>query len=191
LQQAKATAKRVQCLSNVKQLGVFGLCWSHDNEGWILPGTWRDKLKDQGFDNAAHNTCPASTDANGYGLNANFYNPIPFMAPLWGGSGDPWFWNQGRFRANLVKAPQDLIMFMDASAYYGAFWQNSPFLYQLYANTRHAQGAAVGSANIVFLDGHAELKQDGYIKTACGTAVGAMGTSGCTVGYGGKWFRVW
>ncbi len=193
LKQAKSAATKIACLNAEKQLGLWCLNWADSHDGWMLPGYWWPALAsdDSAFVPARHNKCPASDDANGYGLNANFSNPIPFMNPQWGGAGNPWFSGHGRFKIYRVANPQSVIAFMDANTYYGAFWQNLPFAYSLYSNSRHAGGGIVGGANVWLLDGHAEYKRDDWIRTPCGSPTGTIGASGCEIGYGGYNFRVW
>ena len=193
LKSARDSAKKIACLSLERQLGLRCLGWSSEHDGWILPGMWTTALAtdDSSFVAATQNKCPASDNANGYGLNANFFNPIPFMSPQWGGSGNPWFSDHGRFKLHRVASQQSVVAFMDSSTYYGAYWQNNPFLYSLYANDRHYGGGGIGGANICFLDGHGEYKFDTWIQTLCGSPTGTIGASGFEIGYGGYYFRTW
>ncbi|HCE45140.1 MAG TPA: hypothetical protein DET40_16485 [Lentisphaeria bacterium] len=186
LKAAKDTAKKIACLNNLKQIELCSMGWSQDNNGWISPAMWQGRFADYGF-KSANMKCPASNDANGYGMNANFSNPIAFMTPNWGGAGNPWYDGiKGRINTYNVRKPEDLIVFMDSDTYYGAYWQDQTFAYRLYENNRHTRHPVVaigkGNANIVFLDGHAELKEDSFIQTP-GGLVSAIN------GWGGKWFR--
>lgn len=194
LKGAKAAATKIACLNAEKQLGIWCIGWATDHDGWMLPGNWGAELaaNDSAFVAATHNKCPAAAadDPNGYGLNANFYNPIPFMTPQWG-PGDEWFWTHGRFKFTRVATPRSVIGFMDAGTYFGAYWQNIPFVYSLYANSRHSRAGGLGGANIWFLDGHGEYKQDDWIQTPCGWPPGTIGSSGVEIGFGGYNFRVW
>ena len=40
LQKAREQAKFVICKSNIKNMGLAGILWSEDNDGWALPGLW-------------------------------------------------------------------------------------------------------------------------------------------------------
>lgn len=198
LKVAKATANRIGCLGNLKQIGLFSMSWSQDYNGWIAPATWQAKFQDYGLEPAsAMFRCPASDDANGYGMNGNFINPLPSMLPgQWGGTGSPWYYTQGRIRTYNIRTPENLIAYMDNSTYY-AYWQSDATYYKAYKNNRHTfkeppPGASSGggNANIVFLDGHAELKDDKFIQRLCSTPWWRDGSAG-VIGWGGYWFRTW
>ncbi|MBL4700712.1 MAG: prepilin-type N-terminal cleavage/methylation domain-containing protein [Phycisphaeraceae bacterium] len=192
LKKARAIAQQVSCQSNARGIQLMSVTWSMDNKDWVVPGDWQTKLASgYGFNLNTVGRDPASQTAteNGYGLNANFYNPIGFMSPVWGGGGAPWLTIHSRLQRKDAASPADVIEFMDARAFLGAYWQNSPFTYQLYAQ-RHGEGNHIG-ANIAFFDGHGEFKTSTWIEKPQWFGWNAIGSQGIPVGWGGNRFRVW
>ncbi|HCE45137.1 MAG TPA: hypothetical protein DET40_16470 [Lentisphaeria bacterium] len=179
LKQAKATANNISCLSNIRQIYLMAFQWSGDHDNYVLPGIWTDKLPEYGFVADKLNRCPFQ-NGNGYGVNANFFNPVSFMTPQWGGAGQPWYWTQGKVNLSNFSQPSITIYFMDSEVYYGAFWQDLPFGYKLYNDRRHARGL-LGAANTGFVDGHAQWQDNNFLKKTGGLVSGDN--------WGGYYFR--
>ena len=194
LQGAREAARRTACLSNTRQLSIYNASWGADNSGWIMPGAWRILLRDgdYGFDQTQM-LCPngqhPSLDRRGYGMNANFFYPISFMNPQWGGAGNPWYREHARIRADDAASPTDVLLFMDADVYYGAYWQNHTFDYSLWADDRHFAQGSPGAA-ISFLDGHGGYEEAEWIETPDNTPAGARRSNNVAVGWGGFRFKV-
>ena len=191
---ARDAARITACLSNTRQLGIYNASWGADNSGWVLPGAWRILLRDGGYGfDQTQMLCPNAEDPlldrRGYGMNANFFNPISFMNPQWGGTGNPWYSQHARIRADDPGAPTNTLVFMDAEVYYGAYWQNHTFTYSLWADDRHSAGGSPGAA-ISFLDGHGGYEDQAWIQTPDNTPAGAQRSNGVKVGWGGFRFKV-
>ena len=191
LAKARQAAQRTACLSQVRQVGVAANVYSVDNKEWLIGGDWPKKFREKyDYNTSVLNVCPSAPTRNGYGMNANFTNPISFMTSQWGGSGNPWYHGAARLKRSDAASPQDVIEYMDANSYYGGYWQNYTFSYRLYANTRHGEGGS-GGANIMFLDAHAEFQRNDWIQKPSSSPYNKSGKSKVRIGWGGSRFRVW
>ena len=65
LSRAKQTALRIQCLNNLKQLGLAGQVYSNDNQSYFPPRSNQDRWPDKFYDSYAHEVqiliCPDET----------------------------------------------------------------------------------------------------------------------------------
>jgi prepilin-type N-terminal cleavage/methylation domain-containing protein/prepilin-type processing-associated H-X9-DG protein len=191
LASARQAAQRAACLSQVRQVGIAANVYSVDNKEWLIGGDWPKKFREKyDYNTDILNVCPASTTRKGYGMNANFTNPISFMTSQWGGASNPWYHGAARLKRSDAAAPKDVIEYMDANSYYGRYWQNYTFDYRLYANERHGSGDS-GGANIMFLDAHAQFMKNDWIQEPSSSPYNKSGKSKVKVGWGGFRFRVW
>lgn len=63
LDRAKQTALRLQCMNNLKQLGLAAMVYAGDNHGYFPPRLFSDRWPDKFYDSYGHNTklllCPS------------------------------------------------------------------------------------------------------------------------------------
>lgn len=185
LQGAREASRRISCAANLKQIGVGSMAWSVDHRDWTMPGGWRNDFTRMQI-SLALDKCPSDPQATyGYGINANMTYPVSFMGPLWGGAGDPWYNDHGRFhRSYEVGKPAQMLEFIDSNTGWGATWQMYAFLYEKYADQRHRAAGGYG-ANVLFLDGHAEFKSNTWIKDPQYVQSNWKSPSGLDLGPGG------
>src|SRR5882757_1912409 len=136
LSRAREQAKRVQCASNLRQIGLAVLGYNNDNKGWFPAAAayqavddwiyWeagRVSIRDQGalvkylsdkFFVEAHYRCP-SDDVSGHPSYPYSYSMNEFMGGL-NLKPDPTNDLHTRIKITQVKRPSEKIMFIDESS---------------------------------------------------------------------------
>ena len=168
---AKARARAMRCLSNLKQIGIGCAMYAGDNRD-LLPETshqtasWIGKLAAYGLTNVY--LCPSDTNharINSYGIN-DFLTPNPFGAP-----------GVDFSRFTLVPSPSETMHLAEARGDYigadhfhfadaqsGGF---SPLSFESQIAVRLHQGGA----NYLFADGHMQAMGWPRTKTLLGPPV--------------------
>jgi prepilin-type N-terminal cleavage/methylation domain-containing protein/prepilin-type processing-associated H-X9-DG protein len=63
LSRARQTAMRIQCMNNLKQLGLAAMVYANDNHGYFPPRSFADRWPDKFYDSYGHNLkillCPS------------------------------------------------------------------------------------------------------------------------------------
>ena len=171
LSQAKSRAQRIQCISNLRQIGVGLHVFLSNNHGYPTrfagagsdyPGTWVDQLEHGGFDvskpkldffTASVWRCPSAVwRSNLRGRRLGYYSYNADGA-CWGSHLGFDSGTERPIAESEVAVPSDMI-FIGESFDGDAFLMRTPVRDLLrYGNTlsRHQ-----GKANVVFCDGHVE-----------------------------------
>lgn len=124
-----------------------------------------------------------------YGQNTNFTEAIPFLGAgkkNWGGIGNPWFENHGKFKVHQSNEPSELIYYIDSSTFYGGLWMEVPFTYSLYSSEQHDEGAVAS-----FLDGTARFMTHDEIQLEPQFNSSEIIDNGVRKGCGGHHFKIW
>ena len=174
LKAAKDTARKIACMNNVKTLGAGFTLYADDNSGYFPT---RDPNKsNSGLSDVTilQKVAEATTGADCSKLHISSRNKF-LECPSWNGSLDmtkigqtndimtfeqviPYGWNRylSNFKKRFEKAryPSECALTGDklgGSAYYGLMDWGSGYPTYTYLGNRHK-----GSANVYFIDGHAE-----------------------------------
>lgn len=173
LSKARETAKRLSCLSNLKQIGAAQFVYVDSYDGGFTPGFYNygvnyaypSILKESGITDSKSNIflCPSEVSrtwdttlqcfTGHYGLNFNIAGPLKLNA------GEPYrdFSNYGYLqKLSQLKNPSKLVLACDVISSIG-FWYDAgsaTFLAKTYPNTRHSSGGKTW--NYLFVDGHCE-----------------------------------
>ena len=153
LNKARAKAKNINCVSNLKQLGLASAIYSGDYDGWLVCGRvatspdvlWYDLLGKILNKQKTFFRCPSETGKFGsynvglfsythYGVNSRITG---LTAPL--------------RKNSQVKQPSIAIMFGDLLRK-----DNFAIRYGDYISFRHGGTDPIGRANFCYLDGHTD-----------------------------------
>lgn len=153
LSRARETANMSNCLSNLKQIGLYQAQYSSDSGDWVIPtyhasegGKWFDVLKGY-YPQLIALSCRSNKLDNG---KTSFnYGQNEFLGMCWGGSA----WDAGneRLKLNRIRTPSKMVQTSDAKPDGVNPWYNyrcAPSLYVL----PHREL----SAGTNFFDGRAE-----------------------------------
>jgi prepilin-type N-terminal cleavage/methylation domain-containing protein/prepilin-type processing-associated H-X9-DG protein len=118
LRNAREAGRSVNCLSNLKQLGLLEHLWAEDMKGYTSQGWWFDAASNPYRNLGDYDelkliqTCPYTPELVnlGYGLNWNLTDFPP--GGDWG-PGDMYFWVRGRFKFDQFKDRTVVLLFTD------------------------------------------------------------------------------
>ena len=151
LRQARETAYMANCLSNLRQIGIYQAQYTNDFNDWVLPcyhasegGKWYDILKNY-HPELTKLTCRSNKLANGT-ISFN-YAQNEFAGQCWGENN--WATDRKRLKYSMIKRPSKMIQTMDAKPDGTNPWYNYRCAVSIYT-VPHQNS----SAGIVFFDGH-------------------------------------
>lgn len=176
LSNARNTAKRIACTSNLKQIGVAQMMYAGTYDGGFTPCYYNMSpnwgfakiLQESGLLKSDSDVflCPAETSrewsttqqqwVNHYGINSNASGPIKWTSAR-GFYRDFAIYGHQQMLHKIPK-PSMLILMCDTASGTGFWWEASgaKFVEKTYPNTRH--GDSKGKArNYLFCDGHVEF----------------------------------
>lgn len=166
IRKAREAAKTVACLSNLRQLGIYGQMYQQEWNDYICPGltnhpTWPELFKVPGFQlNSGGQQigtvpdvlqCPAK-EKNSY-CGTYGYNVRCGGDPTY--TGDPYY---KMYRINQIQRPDKKIIICDNTGTWPLqfFFISWGLVNDGYVDwVRHGSRGTVGQFNILWLDGHA------------------------------------
>ena len=153
LANARATARQIKCLANVRQIGLACSMYTDENNDYLAPYLWPEAL--EYYPNYQGNLrdspvffCPEekTPDPNSSGV-------YPFSEMQYGintaVSGlPPAFYRISKNRRNDVRRPETILYFLDANA---GFAEHNPGIWRGQWDPRHNNGEGL---NTLFVDIH-------------------------------------
>jgi prepilin-type N-terminal cleavage/methylation domain-containing protein/prepilin-type processing-associated H-X9-DG protein len=183
LAKARRAAQSTQCSNNVRQTLIAFAIWSDENQDWVVPVTWQQRMQRYGIDwdsstgaglsSVLH--CPSDTDDYWQGPTSSiaaysgYASNFSMASSSWGPAGktgdgvSPWgtsgvYYNtHGNCKRYQVKSLEKTIYVMDAVGYNAANPQDT---INFPPNFRHE-----GHANIGWMDGHVSKEPEDFGKS--------------------------